>query len=228
MIILALGLIYIFYLFLKYKAYKNSSYYKITRNSYFVTRSDLGKYGEYLIYKHLRDFEKKGCKFLFNIYVPKGKTGTSEIDVLLITPKGLFVFESKNYSGWIFGNEYRRNWVQILPKGYGQSYKERFYNPIMQNETHIRYLKRLIGKELPIRSVIVFSERCTLKEITVHSQNTAVIQRNDVHFVVSKMLHEISSDYLSTEEINTLYEKLYPYTQVIDEVKAQHIKNIRG
>ena len=34
---------------------------------------------------------------------------TSEVDLIFITQKGIFVFESKNYSGWIFGDEKSRN-----------------------------------------------------------------------------------------------------------------------
>ena len=38
-------------------------------------------------------------KILRNVYVPKENGETSEIDVLYITQKGIFVIESKNYSG---------------------------------------------------------------------------------------------------------------------------------
>ena len=41
------------------------------------------------------------CKFLFNLYVPRDNGKTSEIDVIMLHPKGLFVIESKNCSGWI-------------------------------------------------------------------------------------------------------------------------------
>ena len=46
--------------------YKKSAYYQITKNSYFSTRFDKGKYGEYLTYKALRYFERNGGKFLCN------------------------------------------------------------------------------------------------------------------------------------------------------------------
>lgn len=93
-------------LFLWNKEYQKGAYYQFTKNSYFSMRSDLGKYGEYLIYKQLKHLERMGGKFLFNLYIPKGKEETTEIDVLLLCSKGLFVLESKNCSGWIFGNEF--------------------------------------------------------------------------------------------------------------------------
>lgn len=42
---------------------------------------------------------------LQNVYVPRSDGSTSEIDVLLVSTKGLFVFESKNFAGYIFGND---------------------------------------------------------------------------------------------------------------------------
>ena len=162
------------------RQYKKTAYYQITKNPYSSIKYDRGKHGEYLTYKHLRQFEKNGGKFLFNIYLPKTNNETSEIDVLLICSKGLFVFESKNYSGWIFGNEIHKQWTQTLPRGRGNSHKERFYNPIMQNASHIRNLKRLIGENLPMRSIIVFSDRCTLKDITIRSEDVNVINCNKV------------------------------------------------
>lgn len=101
-------------------------------------------------YRNLRRYEKEGTRFLFNLYIPKGENGTTEIDMLMLSAKGLFVFESKNYSGWIFGSERQPEWYQALPHGRGRSRKEAFYNPIMQNHTHIRHLQELLGADLPI------------------------------------------------------------------------------
>ena len=51
-----------------------------------------------------------------NVYVPyQGRT--SEIDLLMIHEKGIFVFESKNYSGWIFGSADQLHWTQSLQNG---------------------------------------------------------------------------------------------------------------
>ena len=66
----------------------------------------IGRYGEALTARELKLvdlFGRKG-KILRNVYIPKDNGETSEIDVLYITQKGIFVIESKNYSGWIFGD----------------------------------------------------------------------------------------------------------------------------
>ena len=106
---------------IRYMRYKNSNYYKITQNPYSFVFGDKGTYGEYNLYTCLRHFEAEGCRFLFNLYVPKGNGRTSEIDIIMIHPKCLFVIECKNYSGWIFGNENNEYWTQVLPIDYGES-----------------------------------------------------------------------------------------------------------
>ena len=67
----------------------------------------LGQRGEKLTARELnlvRLFGRNG-KVLRNVYIPKEDGETTEIDLLFITAKGIFVLESKNYSGWIFGSE---------------------------------------------------------------------------------------------------------------------------
>jgi len=176
----------------------------------------------------LRHFENDGGgRFLFNILIPKGNGETTEIDVLLISSKGLFVFECKNYSGWIFGNEAQKNWTQTLPKGRGRCHKEHFYNPIMQNASHIKHLKNLVGKNVPMRSVIIFSDRCTLKNITIKSNDISVINHYSIAPVVTQICNQIQTTIFTETEINDIYNKLYPYTQCGYEIKRQHIENLR-
>lgn len=212
----------------KNKDYKDSAYYQITKVPYLSVRRDLGRWGEYLTYKYLKKFENDGAKFLFNIYIPKENGETTEIDVLMICKKGIFVFESKNYSGWIFGSERQKNWYQTLPAGRGKSHKEHFYNPIMQNRSHIKHLEAFIGEQISMHSVIVFSERCTLKNVEVKSTDISVINRNEVAAVVSKVCTKTSGDVLSEADVINLYNKLYPYTQSSEDVKKQHIVNIQN
>lgn len=212
----------------KDKEYKNGAYYQITKQPYFSVRRNAGNYGEYLTYKYLKRFESSSAKFLFNIYIPKENGETTEIDVLMICKKGLFVFESKNYSGWIFGSENQKTWYQTLPAGKGHSHKEHFYNPIMQNRSHIKHLKACLGEQVPMRSIIVFSNRCTLKSVEVHSNDISVINRYSVVPVVTSICNKIHSDLLTDNEITEIYNKLYPYTQVEEFAKIQHVANIHN
>ncbi len=206
--------------------YYESAYFFAKRDSYTEVKNNAGKYGEYLIYDYLKDYQKSDGKFLFNCYIPKSENQTTEIDVMLIHHSGIFVFESKNYSGWIFGNEKSDYWTQTLPVKRGVSHKERFYSPIKQNDLHIECLRKIIGNDVPIYSIIVFSERCTLKEVSVNTPNVHVIKRNQISMTVSGMLLH-NQQRLNTDEIKEIYQKLYPYTQVSEEVKKQHIANLK-
>ncbi len=209
------------------KKFKKESYYNITKKSYFSTRYNTGRYGEYLIYKYLQNFEYDGAKFLFNIYVPKRNEETTEIDVLMISRKGLFVFESKNYSGWIFGSENQKYWYQTLPKGRRRSHKESFYNPIFQNSTHVKYLKSLIETTIPIFSVIVFSDRCTLKNINLQKSDVYVVNRYNINKLISHIFNN-SPDILDNVQIEKIFNDLYPFTHVDEQMKQQHINNINN
>lgn len=212
--------------FLKNYQFKQGSYYKLTHNTFLSIVLDAGRNGEYQIYKRLCHYESTGGKFLFNCYLPKENGETTEIDVLLIKSDGIFVFESKNYSGWIFGDEKSKNWTQTLPQGKGRCHKEHFFNPILQNKVHIKWLRSLVGEELPLYSIIAFSERCTLKKVNITSQDVQVINR---HVILSAVEHagSMRSRKLCQEEINETYSKLYPFTQVTEEQKLQHIHNIK-
>ena len=133
----------LFYLY-KNSNYKKETYYQVTKHSYISVLFNKGSYGEYLTYKNLKRFEAEGAKFLFNVYIPMRQGKTTEIDVVMISSKGVFVLESKNYSGWIFGDEEQQYWYQTLPMSKWGIHKEKFYNPIKQNNTHIKYLKKIL------------------------------------------------------------------------------------
>lgn len=102
---------------------------------------NIGEYGEFLTLKKIIVTCKRFdgyYKILRNIYL-QTKNGTTEVDTILIHETGIYVFESKNYSGWIFGNNKQKEWTQAVDR----YTKNRFYNPIWQNEGHISALKRL-------------------------------------------------------------------------------------
>ena len=207
-----------------YIKYKKSAYYKITKNSYGLLLTDKGLRGEYSIYKKLKNLEDTGAKFLFNLYIPTYKNKTTEIDIIMICNCGVFVFESKNYSGWIFGS--RKFWTQSLHVGYGITQKEHFYNPIWQNETHIKYLKKIIGEEYPIHSIVVFSSRCELKNINTNYSETIVTNDYYLNNVVNNIFENPCPRLLTNYEINQLYLKLYEYSQVTDDIKCQHVRDM--
>lgn len=206
--------------------FEQTSYFKITHNSLAKIEADKGIEGEYLIYKELAEYEKDGAKLLFNCYIPTRAHKMSEIDVLMLHRSGIYVFESKNYSGWIFGNERDEKWTQsLLGKGH-TAQKEHFFNPVLQNKIHIRHLCRLLnGYEQKIYSIIVFSDRCELKSITLNSPQIKVLRRYKLKSSINEYMMK---DLLSEEEITKAYDLLLPYTQLSEEQKQEHTRNVEN
>lgn len=163
-----------------------------------------------------------GLVVLKNIYVPyRGKT--SEIDLLMIHEKGIFVFESKNYSGWIFGSTDQLNWTQSLQNGE----KHRFYNPIRQNQTHIKALSEYLNMPTSsFTSYIVFSERCSLKSVPEDTDQVVIVRRPDMLKKLRSQLRSSANMY-SPEEMLQLVQKLQPLTNKSEAEKQQHIEDIK-
>jgi restriction system protein len=87
------------------------------------------------------------------------RRGTTQIDHVIISRYGIFVVETKNMSGWIFGSEYDPFWTKT-----SRGNKLKFQNPLHQNEGHIRALSRLAGIPLEnMHSVVVFRGNCSLR-----------------------------------------------------------------
>ena len=78
--------------------------------------------------------------------------GTTQIDHVFVSEFGIFVVETKNMQGWIFGSERQAQWMQKI---YKQTY--RFQNPIRQNYKHVKALESALDLPFEVfHSVVVF------------------------------------------------------------------------
>ena len=103
--------------------------------------------------------EKDVYHRLNNITLPLADGGSTQIDHVIVSRYGIFVIETKNYKGWIFGNEKQRQWTQVIM---GRKYK--FQNPLRQNYLHIKTLADLLERDLSyFHSMIAFIGECELK-----------------------------------------------------------------
>ena len=180
----------------------------------------VGSYGEDLTVELLRQYVPGYFKLIRNLILPIGETAT-EIDILMIHEKGVFVFESKNYSGWIFGRKEDQKWTQT----FRNVKKYKFYNPIKQNKTHCDAICELtkIPKQY-VTSYVVFSERCTLKAVPDNEMQLTIIKRN-------RMIDEIYRDLavrntVFTHEAVDSYHKGFSYYLDNEELKKKHRDNI--
>ena len=109
----------------------------------------------------------------------KTEKGTTQIDHVVVSYKGIFVIETKNYEGWIFGSDNQKYWTQVLYKN-----KYKFYNPVWQNKGHINAIKKILNRyDIPIYSIIVFNDRCRLKKIT--SETPVIYMSNLKNYILN-------------------------------------------
>jgi hypothetical protein len=151
----------------------------------------------------------------------KRKSGeTAQIDHVFISPYGIFVIETKNYKGWIFGNEKDKYWTQTI-----YQHKEKMFNPIWQNKGHIQALKEILGEfgDLPFISIIAFSPRATLKTITIDSGHTYV---ND-QMQVSQIIKNYQKPLMSHYHARKIYEKLESLNIKGLDAKITHAQSIQ-
>jgi len=142
--------------------------------------------------------EKEVYHRLNNITLPLAKGGSTQIDHVIVSIYGIFVIETKNYKGWIYGSENQRQWTQSFPNGS----KFKFQNPLRQNYLHIKTLADLLGLELSyFHSMIAFIGECELKtrdELPEH-----VLTSGMVSYVKKKQ-----DKILNEEEVKSIVEQI--------------------
>ena len=210
------------------KKHMESDYYRQTGKDIFDLAADKGSFGEYKIGDKLERVDGYK-KIIYNCYLPKNNGETTEVDVIMIHEKGIYVIESKNYSGWIFGSEDHTNWTQVLRSGKYGSKKRQFYNPIKQNETHVRWIQKLLepmNVDTTTYSCIVFGDSCKFKNITVtNRQQYALVHACQLFTMVQEHIKQ-SYSRLTPYQINAIYDKLFPLTQKSEAEKLQHIFDV--
>lgn len=181
---------------------------------YFRSPQGRGVIGEYIIRLSLGK-NIPGEKYVINDLTLEDSNGkTSQIDHILISRNGVFVIETKNYSGMIFGDESKIYWTQVLKYG---KVKNQFYNPVKQNATHIYRLKEITGTTLPLISVVVFIQGNTSN---VFSPKVFTIAE------MNKYIDELRLFDLTTEQMEELYNKLLYIKNNRTVSKQEHISNI--
>lgn len=167
---------------------------------------------------------------MFNTYLRKENGETTEIDLILLHGSGIYIIESKNYNGWIYGNDTQRYWTQTLAGGHE---KNRFYNPIFQNDTHTKYLSEYLLNKLPklskdiFNSYIVFGDDSELHNIILTNMNHMIINRSEILQEIINNSYSVGNK-LDNNTIDEIYTLLYPFTQVSEADKQKHITTIHN
>lgn len=118
-----------------------------------------GAMGEKMVTYNLNRGLSQDYAVLNDVYLPLRDGTTTQIDHIVVSPYGIFVVETKNYGGWIFGDAQSKVWTQTF-----RHRKNTFQNPIRQNYLHLCTIsdRMGIGKEY-LRGVVAFIGNCTFK-----------------------------------------------------------------
>ena len=118
-----------------------------------------GVMGEAMVNLSARLFLDKNTYHLIkNVTIPT-EDGTTQIDHIIVSRFGVFVVETKNMKGWIFGDERQKMWTQQIYKS-----KHKFQNPLHQNYKHTKTLEAALGLSADkLISVVVFVGDSTFK-----------------------------------------------------------------
>ena len=182
---------------------------------------DQGSSGERIIYRTLVDqIHVPESQILRNVYVPTVDGKTSEIDLLVVSKKGLLVFECKNYAGNIYGDASRKKWIQYLGKK-----KSFFYNPFMQNRTHVKHLKKYLEQygDIPAIPMVTTITRGTWK-VKNYGPEDYLLGYN-CH--LKDVLARTPDSKLMAQHFKAILAKLQPLSRPDESVKKEHIEKIR-
>lgn len=188
-----------------------------------------GYFGEKLVKLYLNKLDKTKYLVINNIMLQIGDK-TTQIDHVVISNYGIFSIETKNYRGWIIGNEFDDYWKQIIFKR-----KERLRNPIKQNWGHIQALKEIFSGYPNIKyySIVTFTPRANLKvkttsDVIYTSQLLNTIKKYDSECITDALKEQLCSQLTSLNVNNKVNRKAHVKTirNTLNEKKNLINKNI--
>ncbi len=153
-------------------------------------------------------------KYVINDLLILVDSKSHQIDHIIIRKSGIFVIETKNFSGQIYGQENQKEWTQVL--AYGQE-KHRFYNPILQNRSHIYALSKIIGRNDCFISIIVFPKADIMTNFDSYVGSISDMKR---------WLNQDRQEVFTPTEVEKIYAQLVEFKNNPRLTNEQHIENI--
>jgi hypothetical protein len=169
-----------------------------------------------------------GEQYVINDFAVKLADGKSmQIDHIFINSNGIFVIETKNYSGIIYGDENSVKWGQYIKsynrKGYAyKTTKSEFYNPVKQNKTHIYYLSEIINRNNCFKNIVLFDNHAKdIGKIRIYGDTVVTYINN-----IQRIIRDSRASILSANDMQSIFDKLTAY-QVTNAITNQtHIQYI--
>ena len=177
-----------------------------------------GHLGEEIVKFKLSQLRPKELyKVLNDVYLPIEGGGTTQIDHIVVSPFGVFVVETKNFSGWIFADGNSSTWTQVL----GNT-KNQFQNPIRQNYLHLRSIVDDLGlPEHLLHGVVAFADDCEFKT----QRPEGVVYFNELNSYIAKFTERAIKDDDVEEIVKTIREW---NASVTAAQRANHVNSLKA
>ena len=148
-----------------------------------------------------------------NLIIPS-RNGTAQLDHLLVSRYGLFIVETKNKQGWIFGSRDQAKWTQTF---YRKKYS--FQNPLRQTYRQKKVLAEFLEvNESVIRTVVYFVGDC---EFRTHMPDSVINSRPGDY------IKQFKRPVLSELEVDGTIEKLRRYRSESTIKTRDHLRSLR-
>lgn len=146
---------------------------------------------------------------VFTSLIIEHENRQSELDILAVGEKGVFVVEVKNYNGKITGEEEERFWTQLKYGSQGGEYNNELYNPTKQVRTHVYKIANILkdeGIHLWVQGMVFFSNQDV--ELNVKTEKIPVLKVGDGLV-----------DYINSVEVNKTLnkEEIEKIVKIIDD-----------
>lgn len=179
-----------------------------------------GRRGEAIVGKCLATLPGDEYHVLNNIMLPTVDGTTTQIDHAVVSRYGVFVVETKDYSGWIFADGSQAQWTQVLPSGGRRTTKNRFQNPIRQNYRHMCTMSELTGIPMEcLKGVVVFCGDAVFKT----DMPEGVVFARDA----AKYIRSFRTPLINDKNVPEILPVLREWEQTLSqEKKKSHVENL--
>ncbi|BES70017.1 hypothetical protein RE428_10350 [Marinobacter nanhaiticus D15-8W] len=164
-----------------------------------------------------RLLNKKTYHLISNVILPTEDGGTTRIDHLIVSPYGVFVVDTRNMKGGIYGSAEQPDWLQRRRR-----YVNRFENPLFQNREHVKTLQTLLGlSEGQVHSLVVF-----LGEGRFRTEMPGNVVRGWGYLGAVKARRQ---PVLSAEQVDEVVEMVGSgRLKEVLRTQLDHVRNVRG
>lgn len=171
----------------------------------------IGMAGEFWVKRELKKLSKEYL-IINDVMVKTKDNNTHQIDHIVISKYGIFVIETKQYNGYIKGNDYDKRWMI-------KSGKKNFYvnNPLHQNYGHVKSLEEILNlPEEKFISLVCIPSRA---RVSVKSNNVVRI------YELIDKIYSYQEVIINNEE--EIYESINKLNIIDKKERKEHVSNAK-